>query len=76
MICQIIKTLASYKEIHNSIKALKPNWAIIKGIYKIGISAALMQGLLSVMMLGMTSILGTVKVKETADLLQGSFGIY
>lgn len=64
------------KEIHNSIKALKPNWGIIKGIYKIGISAALMQGLLSVMMLGMTSILGTVKVKETADLLQGSFGIY
>lgn len=35
-----------------------------------------MQGLLSVMMLGMTSILGTVKIKETADLLQGSFGIY
>lgn len=64
------------KEIKNTFKALKPNWRIIKGIYKIGISAALMQGLLSVMMLGMTSILGTVKIKDTADLLQGSFGIY
>ena len=64
------------KELKNSIKALKPSWSIIKDIYKIGISAAIMQGLLSVMMLGMTSILGTVKIKETADLLQGSFGIY
>ncbi|MBD5132180.1 MAG: MATE family efflux transporter [Clostridiales bacterium] len=64
------------KELKNSIKALKPSWTVIKGIYKIGISAAIMQGLLSVMMLGMTSILGTVKVKETAELLQGSFGIY
>lgn len=64
------------KEIKNKISALKPNISIIKGIYKIGISAALMQGLLAVMMLGMTSILGTIKVKETANLLQGSFGIY
>lgn len=64
------------KEIKNSIKALKPSFTIIKGIYKIGISAALMQGLLSVMMLGMTKILGLVKLQETADLLQGSFGIY
>ena len=64
------------KELKNSFKALKPSWTIIKGIYKIGISAAIMQGLLSVMMLGMTKILGTVKIKETADLLQGSFGIY
>lgn len=64
------------KEIKNSIKALNPNGMIIKGIYKIGLSAAIMQGLLSVMMLGVTNILGTVKVKETAELLQGSFGIY
>lgn len=63
-------------EIKNSFKALKPSWTIIKGIYKIGISAAIMQGLLSVMMLGMTSILGTVKINGTAELLQGSFGIY
>ena len=83
VIGQIVSLLAAMlfhylanKELKNSIKALKPSWTIIKGIYKIGISAAIMQGLLSVMMLGMTSILGTVKVKETAELLQGSFGIY
>lgn len=64
------------KEIKNKPKALKPNWSVIKGIYKIGLPAALMQGLLSVMMLGMTSILGTIKIKDTANLLQGSFGIY
>lgn len=64
------------KELKNSIKSLKPDGKIIKGIYKIGVSAALMQGLLSVMMLGMTKILGTIKVTETAYLLQGSFGIY
>ncbi len=64
------------KEIKNTVKALKPKWTVIKGIYKIGLPAALMQGLLSIMMFGMTSIFGTVKVKETADLLQGSFGIY
>lgn len=64
------------RELKNSIRALKPSWSVIKGIYKIGISAAIMQGLLSVMMLGMTGILGTYKIKETADLLQGSFGIY
>lgn len=64
------------KELKNSLKALKPSATIIKGIYKIGISAAIMQGLLSVMMLGMTQILGTVESQETAALLQGSFGIY
>ena len=64
------------REVKNSIKALRPNGATILAIYKIGISAALMQGLLSVMMLGMTKILGTVKVTATAELLQGSFGLY
>ncbi|MCM1306734.1 MAG: MATE family efflux transporter [Bacteroides sp.] len=64
------------KELKNSIGALKPQWRTIKNIYKIGISAAIMQGLLSVMMLGMTKILGTVKSAEIAGLLQGSFGIY
>ena len=64
------------KEVKNSVKALKPDGPTILAIYKIGISAALMQGLLSVMMLGMTKILGTVKSTETAELLQGSFGIY
>ncbi|MDE7395375.1 MAG: MATE family efflux transporter [Clostridiales bacterium] len=64
------------KEVKNSVKVIKPSGKIILAIYKIGISAALMQGLLSVMMLGMTKILGTVTSQETAVLLQGSFGIY
>ncbi len=62
------------KEIKNGIKYLKPNGGIIKGIYQIGISAALMQGLLAVMMLGMNLILGFARVNPA--LLQGSFGIY
>ncbi len=64
------------REIKNSLRALIPSWTTIKGIYKIGISAAVMQGLLSVMMLGMTGILGTAEGEQTAELLQGSFGIY
>lgn len=64
---------ATNKEISNHIKDLKPSWSVVKEIYHIGISAALMQGLLSVMMLGVNLILGTVK---NAELLQGSFGIY
>ena len=47
---------------------------IIKGIYKIGISAAIMQALLSVMMAGMNAILGGAKADTT--ILVGSFGIY
>jgi putative MATE family efflux protein len=62
------------KEIKNSVKCLIPDGATIKGIYRIGISAAIMQGLLSVMMLGVNLILGTAKVNPS--LLQGSFGIY
>lgn len=76
LIVAMILHYCANKEIKNSIRALKPRGAVILAIYKIGISAALMQGLLSVMMLGMTKILGTVKVTETAELLQGSFGIY
>lgn len=64
------------RELKNSVRALRPRWQVIKAIYKIGISAAIMQGLLSVMMLGMTKVLGTVRDKQTAALLQGSFGIY
>lgn len=62
------------KEIGNNIKNIKPSGKIIKEIYHIGLSAAIMQGLLSVMMLGVNLILGTAK--ENAALLQGSFGIY
>ena len=62
------------KEIGNDLKNIKPDGKIIKEIYYIGLTAALMQGLLSVMMLGVNLILGMSK--ENAALLQGSFGIY
>ena len=62
------------KEISGDLKYVKPNWSIIKEIYKIGLSAALMQGLLSVMMAGMNAILGLANVNTT--ILVGAFGIY
>ena len=49
-------------------------WKLIKAIYRIGISAALMQGLLTVMMAGMNAILGSAKADPV--ILVGSFGIY
>ena len=62
------------KEINGNLKYIKPELEIIKGIYKIGISAAIMQALLSVMMAGMNAILGKAKADPT--ILVGSFGIY
>ena len=61
-------------EINGNLKYIKPEINIIKGIYKIGISAAIMQALLSVMMAGMNAILGLAKADPT--ILVGSFGIY
>ena len=62
------------KEIQNGIAYLKPDLSLIKQIYRIGISAAIMQALLSVMMAGMNAILGIAKANPT--ILVGSFGIY
>lgn len=62
------------REINGNLKYIKPEIGIIKGIYKIGISAAIMQALLSVMMSGMNAILGGAKADPT--ILVGSFGIY
>lgn len=62
------------KEIDGNFKYIKPNLRLIKGIYSIGISAALMQALLAVMMAGMNAILGLASVNQT--VLIGSFGIY
>ncbi len=62
------------KEINGNLKYIKPDKGIIKGIYLIGISAAIMQALLSVMMAGMNAILGAANVSST--ILVGSFGIY
>ncbi len=62
------------KEIDGSFKYIRPNAGIIKGIYAIGLSAAIMQALLSVMMAGMNAILSTANADPT--ILVGSFGIY
>lgn len=62
------------KEVNGNLKYIKPQKNIIKGIYSIGISAALMQGLLSVMMAGMNGILGLANVDST--IIVGAFGIY
>ncbi len=62
------------KEINGNIKYIKPDTNLIKGIYSIGVSAALMQALLAVMMAGMNAILGLAEVNQT--VLIGSFGIY
>ena len=65
---------AANREIDGSLRYIKPSGRLIRGIYSVGITAAIMQGLLSVMMLGMNLILGTAGAD--AELLQGSFGIY
>ena len=62
------------KEIDGSLKYITPDGGIIKAIYSIGVSAALMQALLAVMMAGMNAILGLAQVDQT--VLIGSFGIY
>lgn len=62
------------KEIDGNLKYIKPDVKLIKGIYDIGISAALMQALLAVMMAGMNAILGLAETNQT--VLIGSFGIY
>lgn len=73
MIAMIFHYLKN-KEINGNLKYLKPDGKIIKGIYSIGISAALMQGLLAVMMAGMNVILANASVNST--ILVGAFGIY
>lgn len=62
------------KEVGSGLKYIKPKAGIIGGIYKIGFSAAVMQGLLSVMMAGMNAILRKSSVDSV--ILVGSFGIY
>lgn len=62
------------KEINGNLKYIKPEFSLIKGIYNIGMSAAIMQSLLSVMMAGVNAILGMAHANPT--ILVGSFGIY
>lgn len=74
LIMAMIFHYAFNKEINGNIKYIKPEISLIKGIYRIGISAAIMQALLSVMMAGMNAILGSSHADPT--ILVGSFGIY
>ena len=60
------------KEISGNPKYIKPSARIIKNIYQIGISAAIMQAMLSVMMAGMNAILTTANANAT--ILVGAFG--
>ena len=62
------------KEVGGGVKYIKPRADIIKGVYKIGVSAAIMQALLSVMMAGMNAVLGSANADPT--ILVGAFGIY
>lgn len=62
------------KEVGGGVKYIKPRAGIIKGIYKIGVSAAIMQALLSVMMAGMNAVLSSADADPT--VLVGAFGIY
>lgn len=62
------------KEVSGNLKYIKPKKDIIKGIYSIGVSSTIMQGLLSIMMAGMNVILGSANANPT--VLVGSFGIY
>lgn len=62
------------KEINGNIKYIKPEFNLIKAIYNIGVSAAIMQALLSIMMAGANAILGQAHADPT--ILVGSFGIY
>lgn len=61
-------------EVDGNIKYIKPEFKLIKEVYSIGVSAALMQALLAVMMAGMNAILGLSSGNQT--VLIGSFGIY
>lgn len=62
------------KEIQCDWKYIRPKWRLIRGIYTIGIPAAAMQGLLSVMVLLVNLVFGTQGTQ--AESLQAVYGIY
>lgn len=62
------------REIGTHVRYLRPRLSILRAIYRIGASAAVMQGLLSVMMAGVNAILGAASADST--VLVGAFGIY
>lgn len=74
LVTAMIFHYAFNREINGSIKYMKPSGEVIKRIYSIGLSAAVMQALLSVMMAGVNAILAGSA--ENTTVLLGSFGIY
>lgn len=62
------------REIRQDWKRIRPRWGLIRGIYAIGIPAAVMQGLLSVMVLFVNLVFGTQG--DLAEPLQAAYGIY
>ncbi len=76
-ILSLIVTLAFHLMVNPAIdknpKYIRPHLDMIRGIYHIGLSAMLMQGLLSAMMLGVNLIFGC---SEDYEILTGTFGIY
>lgn len=62
------------REIDGHPRHIRLNGTVVRNVYRIGASAAVMQALLSVMMAGMNAILGAAPVDST--VLVGSFGIY
>ncbi len=72
----VIFHVVKNKEITVSAKHVKPSTKVLKGIYKIGFPAFLMQGMLALMMFGVLLIIGTMDDVYTVNLLFGSYGIY
>lgn len=62
------------KEIQGGIRFIRPTWHLIRAIYAIGVPAAIMQGLLSVMVLLVNLVFGTQGAQ--AETLQATYGIY
>ena len=74
-----VAMLAHYlgnKEISGNIKHIRPDKSIIGTIYKIGVPAAIMQGLLAVMMFVVLQIFKLIENATTSALMVNAFGIY
>lgn len=63
-------------DLRSGLKRVKPELKILKGVYRIGFPAFLMQGMLSLMMFGVLLIIGGMGDAYAVNLLSGSFGIY
>ncbi len=64
---------AKNKEIHFQFRGFRPDWAVIGGIYKVGVPTIVMQTMNSFMMMLMLQIMGA---SEFGSAAQGFYGIY